>query len=258
MESGSRISIYRPVKMKKLTHVVVSQIQESILAGQLHPGDQLPPQRDLAEQLGTSPTVVREALQTLEERGLLETRAGIGTFVATLSSQVISQSLSLIVALRDVSFEQLYEVRNLFEAEITALAALRHTPEDMAKLEDAVRRIEELATVRGEFVRADYDFHLALAEATHNPLFPVLTVALADLLQANRIWIYNHVPSSHARSQEEHRAIIELVKLRDSRGARKAMSQHITTSAIESAHWDANVPEPSADERTQPTVISEI
>jgi GntR family transcriptional regulator, transcriptional repressor for pyruvate dehydrogenase complex len=228
---------YKPVAKNQLTRQVADQIQESILARQLKPGDQLPPQRDLAAQLGASPTVVREALKILEERGLLETRPGIGTFVALLSPQVISQSLSLMVQMSDVTFAQLYELRNLFEAEMAALAASRHNPQDMANLEEALGRIEKLENDREQFVQADYDFHNAIAVATQNPLFSILTIALTGILEENRLWVYDNVPSSHSRSRVEHREIFECIKRCDAKSAREAMRQHVTHSAVESVLW---------------------
>src|SRR5262252_6646644 len=89
--------IYRAVKTSRLYEQIVQQVEESIRKGQLKPGDQLPAERDLAQRFGVSRTAVREAVKTLREKGLVEAYTGRGTFVTNGKSQVIRQSLDLII-----------------------------------------------------------------------------------------------------------------------------------------------------------------
>src|SRR5512135_3605389 len=88
---------YRAVRTSRLFEQIVQQVEESIFNGQLKPGDQLPAERDLAQQFGVSRTAVREAVKTLREKGLVEAYSGRGTFVTNGTSQAIRQSLDLMV-----------------------------------------------------------------------------------------------------------------------------------------------------------------
>ena len=89
--------MYRTVKTSRLFEQIVQQVEESILKGQLKPGDQLPAERDLAQRFGVSRTAVREAVKTLREKGLVEAYSGRGTFVTNGTSQAIRQSLDLMI-----------------------------------------------------------------------------------------------------------------------------------------------------------------
>src|SRR5512135_3895807 len=89
--------MYKIVRTSRLYEQIVQQVEESILKGQLKPGDQLPAERDLAQRFGVSRTAVREAVKTLREKGLVEAYSGRGTFVTNGTSQAIRQSLDLMV-----------------------------------------------------------------------------------------------------------------------------------------------------------------
>src|SRR3974390_2415427 len=88
--------VYRAVKVSRLYEQIVQQLEESILKGQLKPGDQLPPERDLAQQFGVSRTAVREAVKALREKGLVEAYTGRGTFITDGTTQSVRQSLYLM------------------------------------------------------------------------------------------------------------------------------------------------------------------
>src|SRR3981189_3903559 len=89
--------VYRTVKTSRLFEQIVQEGEDSILKGQLNPGDQLPAERDLAQRFGVSRTAVREAVKTLREKGLVEAYSGRGTFVTNGTSQAIRQSLDLMI-----------------------------------------------------------------------------------------------------------------------------------------------------------------
>ena len=89
--------MYKAVQSSRLYEQTVKQIEESILKGELKPGDQLPAERDLAQQFGVSRTAVREAVKTLREKGLVESYSGRGTFITNGTSQAIKQSLDFMM-----------------------------------------------------------------------------------------------------------------------------------------------------------------
>src|ERR1700677_5344910 len=118
--------VYRVVKTSRLYEQIVKQVEESILSGQLKPGDQLPAERDLAQSFGVSRTAVREAVKTLTEKGLVEAFSGRGTFVTNGTSQAIRQSLDLMIRInQQEGSAHLAELRLVLEPEIAGLAASR-------------------------------------------------------------------------------------------------------------------------------------
>ena len=108
---------------------IADQIQDLIVARSLHPGDKLPSERELAEQLGISRTVVREAIRTLCVRGLVKVKPGCGTYVEALTPQAALASIELLLRLRHTPelLDNLYEIRRMVEIEMAGLAASRAT-----------------------------------------------------------------------------------------------------------------------------------
>src|SRR5689334_24400918 len=118
--------MYKIVRTSRLYEQIVQQIEETILKGDLKPGDQLPAERDLAQRFGVSRTAVREAVKALREKGLVEAYTGRGTFVTNGRSQVIRHSLDLMLKInQQEGLLHLAELRSILEPEIAALAASR-------------------------------------------------------------------------------------------------------------------------------------
>src|SRR5947207_13477576 len=118
--------MYKIVRSSRLYEQIVQQVEESIHKSVLKPGDQLPPERELAQQFGVSRTAVREAVKALREKGLVEAYPGRGTFITDGTSQAVRQSLDLMVKIGQPEGSQyLAELRAILEPEIAALAAAR-------------------------------------------------------------------------------------------------------------------------------------
>src|SRR5437868_12688724 len=131
--------VYKAVRTSRLYEQIVQQIEESILKGALKPGDQLPAERELAEQFGVSRTAVREAVNALREKGLVEAYSGRGTFVTDGTSQAIRQSLDLMIKIgQPDGSTHLAELRAILEPEIAALAATRAEEQYVTTMRDAV------------------------------------------------------------------------------------------------------------------------
>src|ERR1700692_128604 len=131
--------MYRTVKTSRLFEQIVQRVEDSILRGQLKPGDQLPAERDLAQRFGVSRTAVREAVKTLREKGLVEAYSGRGTFVTNGTSQAIRQSLDLMIRInRQEGPANLAELRFVLEPEIAGLAALRIEEQLVSTMREAV------------------------------------------------------------------------------------------------------------------------
>lgn len=219
--------MYTPVQVTRLYEQIVEQIERQILTGQLRPGQQLPSERELAEQFGASRTSVREAIRTLREKGLVEVHPGRGTFVVHNRSQGIRQSLGWVLrANPEKGFSDLIEVRELLEPEIAALAAQRATEKHIEALREAVARMDATMDDAEAFIEADSDFHIALAEAADNELLSLMLDTLVDLLHELRMRIFQ-VPGGPERGQYYHKRILEAVERHDPQQARELMQAHM-------------------------------
>ncbi len=217
--------MYQPIQSERLYERIVDQIERRILAGDLKIGDQLPAERELAEQFAVSRTAVREAIKALREKGLVEIRLGRGTFVTSGAAGAVRRSLGLLLKTEN-GFVNLEEVREILEPEIAALAATRISEEYITAMTEAVETMDTALDNVEIFVEADLDFHLALAEATQNPIIPSLMDSIIDLLREQRKRTGN-VEGGLARGQYHHKKILEAVIQRDPQAARKAMQDHL-------------------------------
>jgi GntR family transcriptional regulator, transcriptional repressor for pyruvate dehydrogenase complex len=218
--------MYKIVRSSRLYEQIVQQVEASIHKGQLKPGDQLPPERELAEQFGVSRTAVREAVKTLREKGLVEAYPGRGTFITDGTSYTIRQSLDRMMRTGNEGFAFLAEVRQILEPEIAALATTRAKEEDLDAMRQQVAVMDEARTDPDAFIEADLDFHLALAEAAANPIILSLIDSIVGLLREQRMRIFQ-VTGGPDRGQYHHKKILEAVEHRDPAGAREAMKAHL-------------------------------
>jgi GntR family transcriptional repressor for pyruvate dehydrogenase complex len=217
---------YTPVRLARLYEQIVEQIEDRIRRGELRPGHPLPSERELAEQFGVSRTTVREAIKALREKGLVEVYPGRGTLVVDNLPRVIRQSLQILLGWEQTRrISELMEVRELLEPSIAALAAERATEEHLEAMRRAVEVMDASFDNAEQFVEADLDFHLALAEATGNSLIPLLLDPIIDLLREHRIQVFR--VGGAVRGQLHHKRILEAVLRRDPEAARAAMIAHL-------------------------------
>src|SRR5579872_263417 len=137
MPKSTSFSGYTAIQTSRLYEQIVQQIEDSIMQGTLKPGDQLPAERELAQQFGVSRTAVREAVKTLREKGLVEAFAGRGTFVTSGNARSMRYTLNrLIRSGPKESAVHLVEVREILEPEIAALAAQRADEESLSAMRE--------------------------------------------------------------------------------------------------------------------------
>jgi GntR family transcriptional repressor for pyruvate dehydrogenase complex len=220
--------MYSTIYPSRLYEQIIEQIQSLVMEGALHPGDKLPSERELAEQFGVSRTAVREAVKGLRQKGLVEIQPGRGTFITNSTSEVMRDSLDLIVKVGlSNGVVNLNEVRTLLEPGIAALAAERVTEADLQTMEQAIEAMDAAMHDADAFAEADLEFHLALASATQNRLIPILLDPIVDLLREHRKRIFL-VEGGPQRGQYHHRRILAAVGRRDPAAAREAMCDHLT------------------------------
>ena len=237
--------LYKAVRSARLYEQIVHQIEESIMAGTLKPGDQLPAERELAQKFGVSRTAVREAVKALREKGLVEAYSGRGTFITNSTLQAVRQSLDRMVRIgRSDGSSHLAEVRAILEPEIAALAACRIGDDHLVRMRKAIETMEGSRHDAHAFIEADLDFHVALAEAARNPLILSLLDSIVGLLREQRLRIFE-VEGGPERGQLHHRRILAAIERRDAQAARQAMREHqdqVRADAEASLLKDAKTP----------------
>jgi GntR family transcriptional regulator, glc operon transcriptional activator len=218
---------------RQLADVVAERIEQLIVDGVLKTGQPLPSERRLVEKLGVSRTALREGLKHLRARGIIETSHGRGSFVASMTGRTEDSPLMFLLGSQPRTLYDLFEVRVLLEAESARLAALRGTKADHVLI---TRRYEEMVEAHGtetsptEHARLDHAFHLAICEASHNPVLVHTLSSLNDLLLSSVFASVNnlyhrephkrHIDRAHARL---YNAVIGNLPEQ----ARKAASDHI-------------------------------
>ncbi len=219
--------MYKAVRTSRLYEQIVQQIEDSILSGVLKAGEQLPSERELATRFGVSRTAVREAVKALSEKGLVEAYTGRGTFVTDATSQVMRQSLDRMIRIgQPEGSVYLVELREIFEPEIAALAALRVEESHLTQMREAIAIMDRSMHNPDAYIEADLDFHLALAEAAGNPLVLSLLDSIVELLREQRIRIFTHA-GGPKRGQEHHKLILAAIEQRDPLLARNCMRAHL-------------------------------
>jgi GntR family transcriptional regulator, transcriptional repressor for pyruvate dehydrogenase complex len=210
----------------KLYLAIVEQIERLIGSGELAPGARLDSERDLAVQLGVSRSVVREAITALVARGLVEVRQGDGAFVRAGQGDA---ALHVEVEAAGAA-ANLLEVRAMIEPPAARLAAARATPDDLARLDAIVARMErELAA--GELSEdSDVRFHMAVAAAAGNPVLTELMASLQVALRRNLRTEWRSLrlgAESGAVLVDQHRAIAGAIRASDQDRAAALVRQHL-------------------------------
>jgi DNA-binding FadR family transcriptional regulator len=155
---------------------IIQQVEEAIIKGGLAAGDRLPPERDLQKMLDVSRNTLRESLRVLEQKGLIEIRAGNrgGIFVKQINSDQMAETLALYIQSNRITIEQMAQFRQDLEGVVAARAARRSKEANMNPiyqlLEEAARLAQSGEQNWSEFIKVDKKIHLALAEVTGNPL----------------------------------------------------------------------------------------
>jgi GntR family transcriptional repressor for pyruvate dehydrogenase complex len=209
---------------------IAEQIQEMIVNESLTPGDRLPSERDLAERMGISRSVIREAMRVLKVRGLIDVKSGSGTYVRRLDAGDVAAQVGLMLSMQQIpdQYRKLLEIRRTLEIDVAGLAAVRATPEDIAAMESAIQQLAAHSGDQNAFTENDLAFHAALAAATHNDLYTVLLAPIADLsLQFRRAAYENDTQASIEGALSYHQEILDRIKAQDPEGARDAMRDHL-------------------------------
>ena len=202
---------------------VVEKLKESISRGDILPGDPLPSERQLMDDFGVSRSSLREAFRVMELLGLIESVPGKGRFVRYPKSPAEDEKN---IRLEDSAVLELMEARRILDPAIAAESAMRATSSDLTKLLRVLTATEKKLGQPNMRAQADFDFHIALAEATHNFVFVNITRMNFDLIMATHDKIYNLLEDKDAFLRE-HRSMYEAILDHDVELARDMASKHI-------------------------------
>ena len=224
------------VDNRRLYRQIADQIAALIGGGEYGPGQRLPPERDLAKQLGVSRPSVREALIALEVEGFVEVRMGSGVYVTDRGSGPAGK------AAVDAGPFELIRARWMIESECAALAAKNATRAQVKAIEEA---LDEMETARDRGVvplGPDRTFHLRIAEATGNSALVLVVQTLWDQRTGPLFLRLEHhydTPALWTVAIKEHRDIVAAIARHDAAGARAAMRRHMDHAARRfSTSWD--------------------
>lgn len=220
--------LMKTLNSQRLYQQIANQIAERIQSGQFKPGRRLPPERDLAIEFAASRSVVREALVALEIAGMVEVRTGSGAYVS--ASGAATNNLLKELDAGPSPFE-LIAARRLIEPPCAALAAQTASKKDIAAIRKAFELNENLVNgSHWERLEADREFHLRIAESTHNSrILRIVTELWADM--SGSIFAVlserSDVAEKKAVTMQDHRTILHCLERRDAPGIEAAMHSHL-------------------------------
>ena len=205
---------------------VVARVHELIEREELKPGDRLPPERELAKQLGVSRPALRAGLRSLVSVGRLRSRQGAGTFIAEGPPVLDSEPLRLLASLHGFTFDNMFEVRSILEVSAAGLAAERGNSEHMATIAEEVAEMYAALDDPQEYLVHDIRFHRAIAAASNNPTLATLVEMVSAVMYERR---RESIERAHdfSESIEMHRQIYAAIRARKADNARAAMREHI-------------------------------
>jgi GntR family transcriptional repressor for pyruvate dehydrogenase complex len=205
---------------------VVEHVRRLIERGELRPGDRLPGERDLAQELGVSRPSVRSGLEALEAMGVVVSRRGAGTFIADGPPDLGSEPLSLLASLHRFTPGEMFEARLVLEVGVAGLAAEHAGAEHLASMAEEATEMFASLEDPAAFLRHDVRFHRAVASGCGNRVLAALMEMVAAQFYELRKETVTRARNLR-ESAEMHRRIFRAIRARDADAARQAMAEHL-------------------------------
>jgi GntR family transcriptional regulator, transcriptional repressor for pyruvate dehydrogenase complex len=218
---------------------VIAGILGYLQERRLQPGDRLPSERDFAERLGVGRNAVREALATLVTLRVVESRPNSGIYLRDVAQESSFEALVMLTGMgatptaKEVS--ETMEVRAHLEQLAATLACQRRTNDDLARLEDVLRRTESDLLAGRNIAAIDTEFHIAVVESAHNSILVRVLNAFYQFTAARRQVMFEDKAQGKA-SARDHRRLMEHIRNRDADKAQKLIVKHMDRA---STYWDA-------------------
>lgn len=229
---------------------VALQIEETIVSGELMPGDLLPSERAISARLGVSRSVVREALGRLASLGMVRSVHGSGTRVQAPSGRQITVGYQRLLRQTDYRWEHLVSVRLPLEVTIASLAAEKRSDSHLDLLDQAQELLRDPDRSLEEHVKADLDFHTTLADATGNPLFRIVLAPMQELQIESRRRTLGRYGAELAFAH--HAKILDAVRAGNAEAAACAMREHLEVNYQHLHEVEVEFDPPTALEQADP------
>ncbi len=210
-----------------LSSRIVDEVREALFDKRLAPGDFLGTEKDIAERVGASRIVARDALRTLQALGVVEIKvgAGGGARIASGNPALFAEALAVQLSLAGATVREMLDAQRAIETATAELAAENATPEDLVRLRQSLAEHEATIADDAAYTRTCMRFHLAVAEAAHN------RVLVAQLLSLQHVsWpAHNRTLTSPVARHilEVHRRLVDMIESRDAAAARRLMDEHV-------------------------------
>jgi len=223
---------FQKIKQERVAETVQRQIEQLILRGILRPGERLPSERDLSDQLGVSRPSVREAIAALVANDLLNTRAGSGIYVANVLGSAFSAPLIQLFASHDEALFDYLSFRRDLEGLAAERAARISSDTDLKVITAIFRKMESAHNKRNpaEEAALDAEFHMAIVEASHNVFMLHMMRSMFEMLRAGVFYnrqVMFKVRTTREALLDQHRAIHDAIIARNPLAARKAVEDHL-------------------------------
>jgi GntR family transcriptional repressor for pyruvate dehydrogenase complex len=220
------------VQVPRISDAIAATLERRILEGSLRPGDRLPPERELAVDLGVSRPSLREAIQKLASKGMVQSRQGGGTYVTDALETSFSDPWQDMMGKHPNLREDMLEFRRMLEGQAAEWAAERATDADLRRLDQNFAALRAAFDSDNTNQRSDADiaFHQAIGDAAHNVLIGHLSGALLRLMHDNirlNLGELKSVPAASRLLMSQHEAIYNAVRDKKPQAARAAAETHI-------------------------------
>lgn len=218
---------FKTIEVEDPVDKIIKQIRNSIVSGQMKPGDKLPSERKLSETFGIGRTCVRDAIKKLEFYGILKTLPQSGTIVSGADISAMEGLISNVIKLNENDFFHLVETRVVMETYACSQAAIRRSSRDIADLEEKLDAYKQRVDANLPGVKEDFNFHIKITEASQNMVIKsLMLILIPDILE-----IYRKLnvcgEGRFYKSFDEHKVILDCIIKQDAKAAEEAMRVHL-------------------------------
>ena len=221
-----------PIENLTVTDAIIDKLETMVVEGVFKPGDALPPERQLVKKFGVSRASLRQALASLDVRGLITSRQGGGHYVCDVVKNSFSDPLVSLLKRHDHLKFQIIEMRQVLEGAAAFFAAERATDRDKATIKNCFDALQAMLPNRSpvEEAKADLNLHLAIADAAHNAPLTLMIRNIYSLLLNHieaHLSLVSDQDKTNQKLQAQHRDIVEAVLAGEGARARQSMQEHL-------------------------------
>ncbi len=221
-------SVFQAIEQKRVSSRIIDQFKVLISSGKLKPGDPLPPERTLMKTFGVSRPTLREALNALSTMGFISMEQRRRTTVRSLVPSNITEPICRLLKEDMTTSLELIESRSVIEVASARFAARRANEADITRLERCLVNMRDNITQERTFSAVDAEFHLTVAEASHNKIQAHLMFSIYDLLKERVFMCYAPGGDQAEAVFAQHQAIVAAIKSRDEQLAAEKMEEHLS------------------------------